>query len=190
MKHTPDTKKLIYFLAIYPAEEGGFWTRFVDFPAADQGESVEDAILQSSAFLLRRNREKAPAGPNSHRELPRKTRPRRRRTPLHRPRHRLPARKNAADQHHRKGKSLRKNRRLRKAPSSHPFRPDDLLHPRTHPGKPVKKRAAGIFSYPAARHCLCSVSVSPQSAALLHQHLVLRHDLVMIQRHLVRKRRT
>ena len=51
MKHTPDTKKLIYFLAVYPAEEGGFWTRFVDFPAADQGESVEDAILQSSAFL-------------------------------------------------------------------------------------------------------------------------------------------
>ena len=51
MKHTPDTKKLIYFLAVYPAQEGGFWTRFVDFPAADQGESVEDAILQSSAFL-------------------------------------------------------------------------------------------------------------------------------------------
>lgn len=51
MKPTPDTKKMIYFLAVYPAEEGGFWTRFVDFPAADQGESVEDAILQSSTFL-------------------------------------------------------------------------------------------------------------------------------------------
>ena len=48
---TPESKKLMYFAAIYQAEEGGFWSHFVDFPATDQGDNLEDTILQSSIFL-------------------------------------------------------------------------------------------------------------------------------------------
>ena len=48
---TPNAKKMMYFLAIYRAEEGGFWSRFVDFPAADQGDTIEDAVTQATVFL-------------------------------------------------------------------------------------------------------------------------------------------
>lgn len=48
---TPNAKKLMYFLAVYKAEEGGFWSRFVEFPAADQGETLEDAVTQATVFL-------------------------------------------------------------------------------------------------------------------------------------------
>lgn len=48
---TPHAKKMMYFLAIYKAEEGGFWSRFVEFPAADQGETIEDAVIQATVFL-------------------------------------------------------------------------------------------------------------------------------------------
>ena len=47
------TKRLTYYLAVYAAEEGGFWTTFGDFesPVADQGETVEEAIFNSEQFL-------------------------------------------------------------------------------------------------------------------------------------------
>ena len=48
---TPQAEKLMYFVAVYKDPSGGYWTRFVDFPAADQGETLEDAIRQSTDFL-------------------------------------------------------------------------------------------------------------------------------------------
>ena len=48
---TPKTKKVCYFFAIYKAEEGGYWGRFVDFPAADQGETIDEILYQDSEFL-------------------------------------------------------------------------------------------------------------------------------------------
>ena len=48
---TPQSEKLMYFVAIYKDVSGGYWTRFVDFPAADQGETLEDSIEQSSIML-------------------------------------------------------------------------------------------------------------------------------------------
>ena len=48
---TPRCKKVMYFLAVYAAEEGGYWTRFVEFPAADQGETLEEAIENATDFL-------------------------------------------------------------------------------------------------------------------------------------------
>lgn len=48
---TPSPKRT-YYLAIYEAEEGGAWTSFADFDCLiDQGETVEDAIKQSTIFL-------------------------------------------------------------------------------------------------------------------------------------------
>ena len=48
---TPKSKKVCYFFAIYKAEEGGYWGRFVDFPAADQGETIDDILYQATDFL-------------------------------------------------------------------------------------------------------------------------------------------
>ena len=48
---TPQGKRVMYFLAVYAAEEGGYWTRFVDFPAADQGETLEEALANAADFL-------------------------------------------------------------------------------------------------------------------------------------------
>ena len=48
---TPQSGKLMYFAAIYKDVSGGYWTRFVDFPAADQGDSIDDAIAQTTEFL-------------------------------------------------------------------------------------------------------------------------------------------
>jgi len=48
---TPKTSKLCYFAAIYPDKDGGYWSRFVDFRGADQGESIEDAVHQLTFFL-------------------------------------------------------------------------------------------------------------------------------------------
>ena len=48
---TPRAKKVCYFFAIYKAEEGGYWGRFVDFPAAEQGETIDDILYQATDFL-------------------------------------------------------------------------------------------------------------------------------------------
>ena len=58
---TPKTKKVCYFFAIYKAEEGGYWGRFVDFPAADQGDTIDEILYQASEFLqgILENYEKA-----------------------------------------------------------------------------------------------------------------------------------
>lgn len=48
---TPRSKKVCYFFAIYKAEEGGYWGRFVDFPAADQGETIDEILYQATDFL-------------------------------------------------------------------------------------------------------------------------------------------
>ena len=48
---TPRSKKVCYFFAIYKAEEGGYWGRFVDFPAAEQGETIDDILYQATDFL-------------------------------------------------------------------------------------------------------------------------------------------
>ena len=48
---TPRAKKVCYFFAIYKAEEGGYWGRFVDFPASDQGETIDDILYQATDFL-------------------------------------------------------------------------------------------------------------------------------------------
>ena len=48
---TPQSKKMMFFLAIYKADEGGYWSRFTEFPAADQGETLQDTVMQSTAFL-------------------------------------------------------------------------------------------------------------------------------------------
>ena len=48
---TPESKKIMYLLAVYAAKEGGYWTRFADFPATDQGETLEDALDNASGFL-------------------------------------------------------------------------------------------------------------------------------------------
>lgn len=48
---TPENKKVCYFAAIYPDKDGGYWTRFVDFPATSQGDMIEDAIQQLTVFL-------------------------------------------------------------------------------------------------------------------------------------------
>lgn len=46
------SKSLTYYLAIYSDETGLFWTKFADFDClVDQGETVEDAIAQSTMFL-------------------------------------------------------------------------------------------------------------------------------------------
>lgn len=48
---TPYVKKLMYFIAIYKNGKDGYWSRFCDFPAADQGETIEETILNSTIFL-------------------------------------------------------------------------------------------------------------------------------------------
>ena len=48
---TPKSRKVCYFFAIYKAEEGGYWGRFIDFPAADQGETIDDILYQATDFL-------------------------------------------------------------------------------------------------------------------------------------------
>ena len=48
---TPRTKKVCYFFAIYKAEEGGYWGRFVDFPATDQAETIDEILYQATDFL-------------------------------------------------------------------------------------------------------------------------------------------
>lgn len=48
---TPETRKVMYLMAVYPAKEGGYWTRFVDFPAADQGETLEETLENAADFL-------------------------------------------------------------------------------------------------------------------------------------------
>jgi len=49
---TPVSKKVCYFLAIYEdRDSGGYWTRFAEFPAADQGETIEDAVAAATVFL-------------------------------------------------------------------------------------------------------------------------------------------
>ena len=48
---TPYVKKLMYFVAIYKNGKDGYWSRFCDFPAADQGETIEETILNSTIFL-------------------------------------------------------------------------------------------------------------------------------------------
>jgi len=48
---TPKSRKVCYFFAIYKAEEGGYWGRFVDFPAADQGETIDEILYQAGDFL-------------------------------------------------------------------------------------------------------------------------------------------
>ena len=48
---TPESKKIMYLLVVYAAKEGGYWTRFVDFPASDQGETLEEALDNASEFL-------------------------------------------------------------------------------------------------------------------------------------------
>ncbi len=50
MKKT-STKKLMYFVAVYSAAEGGYTTVIADFPAYDQGETIEDAIAQATDFV-------------------------------------------------------------------------------------------------------------------------------------------
>lgn len=45
-------KKLTYFMAVYADEDGGAWTSFADFDClCDQGDTIDEAILQSSKFL-------------------------------------------------------------------------------------------------------------------------------------------
>ncbi len=46
-----NAKKLMYFVAVYAAAEGGYTTVIADFPAYDQGETIEDAIMQATDFL-------------------------------------------------------------------------------------------------------------------------------------------
>ena len=48
---TPRSKKVCYFFAIYKDEDGGYWGRFVDFPATDQGETIDDILYQATDFL-------------------------------------------------------------------------------------------------------------------------------------------
>lgn len=48
---TPRSKKVCYFFAIYKDEDGGYWGRFVDFPATDQGETIDDILYQATVFL-------------------------------------------------------------------------------------------------------------------------------------------
>ena len=48
---TPKSRKVCYFFAIYKADEGGYWGRFVDFPAADQGETIDEILYQAAEFL-------------------------------------------------------------------------------------------------------------------------------------------
>lgn len=48
---TPKTKKLMYFAAVYAAPEGGYTTVLADFPAYDQGETMEEAIAETEEFL-------------------------------------------------------------------------------------------------------------------------------------------
>ena len=48
---TPESKKIMYLLAVYTAKEGGYWTRFVDFPASDQGETLEEVLDNATEFL-------------------------------------------------------------------------------------------------------------------------------------------
>lgn len=48
---TPKAARVCYYLAIYKDVKSGYWSRFVDFPAADQGETIEETVLQSTAFL-------------------------------------------------------------------------------------------------------------------------------------------
>lgn len=45
-------EKLTYYLAVYPDDTGMFWTTFADFDCVvDQGDTVEEAIENSTAFL-------------------------------------------------------------------------------------------------------------------------------------------
>ncbi len=48
---TPRTEKLMYFVAIYKDASGGYWAHFADFPATDQGETIEETIAQAGEFL-------------------------------------------------------------------------------------------------------------------------------------------
>ena len=48
---TPRTEKLMYFIAIYKDVSGGYWAHFADFPATDQGETIEETIAQAGEFL-------------------------------------------------------------------------------------------------------------------------------------------
>ena len=48
---TPRMEKLMYFVAIYKDVSGGYWAHFVDFPATDQGETIEETIERTGTFL-------------------------------------------------------------------------------------------------------------------------------------------
>lgn len=48
---TPQVAKVCYFAAVYADPDGGYWTKFADFPAFDQGETIEDAVRQLTIFL-------------------------------------------------------------------------------------------------------------------------------------------
>lgn len=46
------SKKLTYFLAVYEDESQKYWTTFADFDClVDQGDTIEEAIANSTAFL-------------------------------------------------------------------------------------------------------------------------------------------
>ncbi len=46
------SKKLTYFLAVYEDETKKYWTTFADFEClVDQGDTIEEAIANSSVFL-------------------------------------------------------------------------------------------------------------------------------------------
>ena len=50
MKETP--QKVTYYLAVYKDKKSGYWTTYADFDClVDQGDTVEDAIHQSTLFL-------------------------------------------------------------------------------------------------------------------------------------------
>ena len=46
------TERITYYLAVYKDAKKGYWTTFADFEClVDQGDTVEDAIRQSTIFL-------------------------------------------------------------------------------------------------------------------------------------------
>jgi predicted RNase H-like HicB family nuclease len=46
------SKKITYFLAVYEDETQKYWTTFADFDClVDQGDTIEEAIANSTAFL-------------------------------------------------------------------------------------------------------------------------------------------
>ena len=99
---TPQSKKMMFFLAIYKADEGGYWSRFTEFPAADQGETLQDTVRRPQA-----------SGSGG------------RRTGLHCACSGLSAIPDGTHPADRQSQSDRRNRRIRPAARIQPFRTDD-----------------------------------------------------------------